>query len=218
MDKLHKLTVMLYGAGGHAAVVESAIMAGDDYYIFEVVDDAKPAGTKVLHSAVFGGRDVLKQFYEDGLRHIHVAIGDNVTREKVSRELEELGFTVVTVTHPRAVVEAETTIGTGSFLAAQSVVGARSVVGRGCIINTSASVDHDCALGAFVHICPGAHLAGTVRVGDRAMVGTGAAVVPGISIGADAVVGAGAVVIRAVPPNVTVAGNPARQLAKKQEG
>lgn len=41
-------------------------------------------------------------------------------------------------------------------------------------------------------------------------IGAGATILPGVTIGQDAIVGAGAVVTDDVPPNTTVAGNPAR--------
>ena len=47
-----------------------------------------------------------------------------------------------------------------------------------------------------------------------ASIGSGATLLGGITIGENAIVGAGAVVTVDVPPNVTVAGNPARVLRK----
>jgi len=73
-------------------------------------------------------------------------------------------------------------------------------------------VDHECEIGAFVHLAPGVALAGRVRVGEGAFLGIGARVIPGRGIGAWAVVGAGAVVLDDVPDGVTVAGVPARPL------
>jgi acetyltransferase-like isoleucine patch superfamily enzyme len=77
------------------------------------------------------------------------------------------------------------------------------------IVNTGATIDHDCVLGDGVHVCPGAHLAGEVRVGDETWIGIGASVVQSVCIGSRAVVGAGAVVIGDVPDDVTVVGVPA---------
>ena len=52
------------------------------------------------------------------------------------------------------------------------------------------------------------------RVGKGASIGSGAAILCGITIGAGALVGAGAVVTRDVSPGATVAGVPARALAR----
>lgn len=94
------------------------------------------------------------------------------------------------------------------------MLGARARTGEGCIVNTGATVDHDCVLGDFVHVAPGVNLAGTVTVGDNVMIGIGASVVPGITIVAGATVGAGAVVIRDVPAGATVVGVPARETGR----
>lgn len=50
----------------------------------------------------------------------------------------------------------------------------------------------------------------TVRRG--ASIGTGATILGGVEVGENAIVGAGSVVTKNVPPNTTVAGNPARIL------
>lgn len=47
-----------------------------------------------------------------------------------------------------------------------------------------------------------------------ASIGSGATLLGGITIGEDAIVGAGSVVTKDVPARTTVAGNPARQLAR----
>jgi len=53
-----------------------------------------------------------------------------------------------------------------------------------------------------------------IAIGRNVWIGGGAIVLPGVTIGDDAVVGAGAVVTRDVAADVTVAGNPARPIAK----
>lgn len=52
------------------------------------------------------------------------------------------------------------------------------------------------------------------RVGRRASIGSGAVILCGVTIGEGAMIGAGAVVTRDVAPGATVAGVPARVLAR----
>jgi acetyltransferase-like isoleucine patch superfamily enzyme len=52
-----------------------------------------------------------------------------------------------------------------------------------------------------------------IRVKKGASIGSGCVLLPGITIGENALVGAGSVVTKDVPPNSTVAGNPASLLS-----
>ena len=204
------IPILCFGAGGHAAVVESAVIKGGEFFIVGFVDDNVDKGVKLIHAEVIGGREELPKFLENNIYKMHIAVGDNHTRQKITNNMINAGFEVITLAHPTAITEIKSEIGDGCFLAARSVVGARAKVGNGCIINTSAVVEHDCVVEDFVHICPGARLAGDVKVGENTMIGTGAVVIPGISIGKNCVIGAGAVVIKDVKDNVKIVGNPGR--------
>ncbi len=78
------------------------------------------------------------------------------------------------------------------------------------ILNTSCSIDHDCSVGCFVHVSPGARLAGNVRVGDESWIGIGATVRQSIAISSKVMVGAGAAVVNDLPSGVTALGVPAK--------
>lgn len=49
-----------------------------------------------------------------------------------------------------------------------------------------------------------------VRIGAGAVIGANSTILPGVTIGRGAVVGAGSVVVRDVPPNTVIYGNPAK--------
>ncbi len=142
-----------------------------------------------------------------------VAIGGGRGRDRLETAdwLASLGLAEASVRHAAAIVEPSARTGAGLHALAGSVVGAGASLGRQCILNTRASVDHDCTIGDGVHLAPGATVCGEVRIGDRAFIAAGATVLPGLSIGAGSIVGAGAVVVRDVPPGATVTGIPARQ-------
>ncbi|SDK80115.1 UDP-perosamine 4-acetyltransferase [Modicisalibacter muralis] len=112
-----------------------------------------------------------------------------------------------------AIVHGRVDSGAGSVVLDGAVVVTGSRLGRACIINTHATVDHDCVLGDDVHVASGATLSGGVIVGDRCMIGTGANLIHAVRICADSVIGAGATVIHDIIMPGTYVGTPARRIA-----
>lgn len=142
-----------------------------------------------------------------------VAIGDNNKRNALTEQFKlATKRKPVTLVHPRATVSERARIGSGSVIMAGAVVAPGAVIGDNCIVNHGATVDHDCMLGESVHICPGAHLAGSVKVGEQSQIGVGASVKQGIVIGDNTLVGAGAAVVSDIDGWVTVVGVPAKPL------
>ena len=76
---------------------------------------------------------------------------------------------------------------------------AGSIVGANVIVNTRASLDHECWIGDHVHLAPGVVLSGMVTVEEGAHIGTGAILIQGVRVGARALVPAGAIVLGNVP-------------------
>ncbi|HPN57619.1 MAG TPA: DapH/DapD/GlmU-related protein, partial [Chitinophagaceae bacterium] len=76
-------------------------------------------------------------------------------------------------------------------------------------------IDHECIIGDFTHIAPGAVLCGNVKVGRNTFIGANSVIRQGIIIGDNVTIGAGTVVVKDVPDGATVVGNPAKNLVKK---
>ena len=88
----------------------------------------------------------------------------------------------------------EVELGAGTVVFDGAVVNPGVATGPICIVNTNATVEHDCRLGTNVHIGPGATVSGGVRIGDHTFVGAGAVIIHGVRIVAGCLIGAGAVV------------------------
>ena len=202
--------IIVYGGGGHARVVVDVILKQSKYKLAGVIDDnPELTGVSVLGYPVLGGSELLRELYRDRIFKAVAAIGDNRARQAAVRQLRNAQFQLATTIHPDASIGRGVTIGAGSVIMANAVVNPGSVIGGNVIINTSSSVDHDCCIGDYTHICPGVNLAGGVAIGDFTLIGIGSVVLPSVNIGSNVVIGAGSVIIDDVCDNMTMIGAPA---------
>lgn len=210
--------MLLVGAGGHARVCIEALLDHAANVVVGAVS-ADGAGLDDLGVPMLGTElDIDGLVEQFDVTAICVAIGDNAARQRVGESLADGGHSLASAVSRSAVVSRTAELGPGIQLIAGSVVNAATRLGVGTIVNTNASVDHDCAVGEYVHIAPGVAIGGGATIGDRAFLGIGSRVLPGLTVGADAVVGGGGVVIRDVPPLAVVVGNPARLLGDREKG
>ena len=83
-------------------------------------------------------------------------------------------------------------------------------VGDHCIVNTGATIDHDCQIDNYVHISPGVNLAGGVRLGEGVFCGIGGKAITGVTVGKWTTIGAGGVIINDLPEYSLAVGVPAK--------
>lgn len=206
--------VVLLGAGGHARVVAAGLRAMGRAVIAVAAPDGAAPFAHRLGVPVLADDAAILALDPAG---VELALGIGmVTPSPLRRQIFErfctAGFRFVTVVHPAAFLDRETTVGAGSVVMAGAIVQTGVRVGEGAIINTGAIVEHDCAIGAFTHVATGCVLAGGVQVGAGVHLGAGATIIQGLSIGDGVLVAAGAVVIADLPAGVRVAGIPARNM------
>jgi acetyltransferase-like isoleucine patch superfamily enzyme len=149
------------------------------------------------HTVIYAGNTIGKNFQTGNKVNIRESntIGDNVSVGTLS------------------VIEHHVTIGSNVRIHTQAFIPEFSVLEEGCWIGPNVvltNAKYPQSLGVKDK------LAGPV-IQRGAKVGANATILPGVVIGENALIGAGAVVVRDVPPNTVVVGNPARILREIRE-
>ena len=140
-----------------------------------------------------------------------IAIGINSIRNGIYQELVAKSVRFVNAIHPSAVIDTMAEIADSAVMIAANVtINPLAKIGTGVICNTGCIIEHECVVGDFAHIGPGAVLCGNVKIGKQSFIGANAVIRQGITIGENATIGAGSVVVKNVPDNATVVGVPAK--------
>lgn len=205
--RVSERSVVVFGAGGLAKSLIDLMRSTGELDPVCVLNDRPDRLLDVLGVPVLGGREYLAP-----LRELGVPFGVNAVgavrriedRIAISELLAEHGFEQPTLVDPSAYVAPSATLAEGAQVYAGAAVCSGASVGRFVIVNTNAVVSHDCVLEDYVHVAPGALLAGEVEVGRATLIGMGATAVVYLKIGASVIVGNGAVLNENVPDGTIV--------------
>lgn len=206
------LPTIILGAGGHARVLIDALQL-NGYNIMGLVDnDVDKIDGSILGIPVIGSDTVIYNYSPVEVQLVNGlgSISSTVMRERLYKTFKTFGYQFISIVHPSAIIARNVQLHEGIQVMAGAVIQTDSYIGENSIVNTKASVDHECRIGSHVHIAPGAILSGGVQVGDGVHIGTGATIIQGVKIGQGSLIAAGAVVVRDVPPGVTVMGVPGK--------
>ena len=125
-----------------------------------------------------------------------------------------------TVVLPGATIGSDCNICSHCFVEDHAVIGDRVTIKNGVQVWDGVVLENDVFIGPNVTFTNDLHPKSRNKnfkisptlIRSGASIGGGAIILPGITIGQGAMIGAGAVVVKDVPPGITVVGNPAKPL------
>lgn len=201
--------LIIWGAGGHAvSVANVALSVGHEIKNFV---DKNKKGNTLLGIPIIGDLSEI----EDPFKYSYgIAVGDNSIRERIHRALlkDFKGLDFPVLVHQTATISFFSNVGEGTVVMPHAVIGPNSTVGKFCLINTRASVDHDCLVQDFASLAPAAVTGGAVSIGKRSAISIGATVKHGVQIGDDSVLGAHSYLNKNLPSNQVAYGSPAKHV------
>jgi sugar O-acyltransferase (sialic acid O-acetyltransferase NeuD family) len=200
-------SVVVFGAGGLAKSLIDLMRSTGEYDPLCVLNDRPDRLADILGAPVLGGREYLTPLREVGVPYAVNAVGAVrriADRIAIAELLAERGYEQPALVDPTAYVAPSATLSPGAQVFAGAAVCSGARLGRSVIVNTNAVVSHDCVIGDYVHVAPGALLAGEVEVGQASLIGMGVTAVVYLKIGSSVIVGNGAVLNEDVPDGTIV--------------
>lgn len=183
--------LILIGSGGFAGVIIDAIRQAESHRVIGLIDDFVPKDQRQHGIPCLGGMDALYQWRHEDL---FIAVGSCKDRSGLVSRIVTFAPRFISIKHPSAVVADTAHIGTGCYIGAGAYVGNNARIGHLTIVNSNATVDHDCTLGDFSHVSVGATVGSYARIGNRVTIGIGATIAKGVVIDSDSQVKGGEVV------------------------
>ncbi len=101
-------------------------------------------------------------------------------------------------------------MGQGAMFDFEVRVGVDTSFGDFVIVQSTVVIGYQVKVGAYSTINSFVFIGGGAEIGEDVVINPHATILPGVKVGDGAVIGAGSVIMRDVPPGVTMIGNPAK--------
>ena len=214
-----KIDIFLFGAGLHVHTCIDIVEKNENYRIVGIIDSVKEIGTYVDSYKIIGRIENLKHLSERmSVSHGFISIGTNWAREKVYEETqrEYKDFKFINLIHPSAVLGKNIKLGQGVLIGALSFISSNCRISDFCLIHQKSHLGLENKMGKYSSISLGSLTGGKVTIGKFSAITLRVTINDRIKIGSNSVVGSGSLVLKDIPPNVIVYGQPAKVVRKRE--
>lgn len=208
--------LIIIGAGDVGGFVAKHIKDFGQYDILGFLDDdTEKQGKEFCDLNVLGKIDFLDQL--NGTICVALAIANPSAKAVILKKLKSKnGLVFPSFIHPRAWLGNDVTVGEGVIIYPGVSINYETRIEDFTTINMNSAIGHNCMLGRYSTLSPGVNLGGFTSIGQGSFVGIGASTIQGVRIGAKATVGGMTMILKNVPDQVTIVGNPSRIIRKEE--
>ena len=156
--------LLILGAGQYGQVAKEIAEAMGCFEKIDFLDDGKEFAVGKLSSY----KDFLNSY-----SYAIVAIGNPDVRMDWINKLENIGYRIAHIIHPKAYVSPSAQIMKGSIIEPMAVVNTECVISRGCIISAGAIINHNSICSEGVHVDCNASVPGNSKIPEKTKVTCG---------------------------------------------
>lgn len=213
--------IVLIGGGNQAHYTIDIIEKEGKYKVIGIIDSKSDVGSYKFGYKILGRQEniiqIIKEYQIDGGI---ISIGDNWSRYYVKNQILELvpNFNFVNAIHPSVIIGNDVKIGVGVVAMAGVIINPKATIGDFTFFATGAQIEHDCIIENFSSVSAGSVTGGYVKLGKFSAITLNVTIVDRVTIGENTVVGAGSLVLKDLPDNVLVYGNPCKIIKNREKG
>jgi sugar O-acyltransferase (sialic acid O-acetyltransferase NeuD family) len=203
--------LVIIGAGGLGREVAQYVQEINAYELLGYIDeDETKLGLEYNQIKVLGNMETLAELAKKQEIYVFCAIAKPSIKHKMQTKLMSIGCKTINIIHPTAYLTPSVTLGTNVLIGPMCVLTTNITIGSFVHINPQCGIGHDTVIADYATLYWAVNTGGFVQVGCDAELGSKTFIKQGVILAENVVSAAGAVIVKDVPPNVTVKGVPAR--------
>ena len=204
---------VIVGAGAYGRVYAQYL--SEEYKILGFFDNhPNLKGKEVNGIPILGNIDLIHDFIKDIKdTAIFVPLGDNKIRVSLLKQFMDLGYNLPSYIHKNSHIHESVKIGRAVYVLCGVNIMPFTVIGDFVMISVGVSIAHHTQINEGCFFSMGTTIGASVIIQPRAYFGVSTVLMTGVQkIGENTMIGAGSVIIKNVPDNAVMVGNPARYL------
>ena len=206
-----KKRAVIFGAGTYGQVYSKYL---EEYYeILGFIDDNDLLkGTDIGGYSVLGNINYLFNALTKDIA-VFVPIGNNSVRVNLLSKIESEGFEIPSFIHESVLLDATVELGKAIYILPSSNVMPFTKIQDYSMISMGVNIAHHVTIEKGCFFSQGVNIGASIYIKEFAYFGIGSTVMTGVSyIGKNTLIGAGTLIIKNVPDEVVMIGNPGRIL------